>query len=155
MENLNHLLAEHRFFQGLGQEHVAFLAGCGKNVRFRQGEYLFHEGDAAECFLIVREGLVALEVQAPGRGALVVDTAGADDIVGVSWLFPPYRYQFDGRAVEPTRAVCLDGVCIREKCESDPRLGYELMKRLSAVVMRRMHSARLRLLDLYGDARAG
>ena len=72
----------------------------------------------------------------------------------MSWLFPPYRWQFDGRAVEPIRAIRLDGACLRGKCEADPRLGFELMKRFAAIMQRRMRSARLRLVDLYGGARA-
>ena len=85
----------------------------------------------------------------------MLDTAREGEIVGVSWLFPPYRWEFDAQAMEPVRAVSLDAVCLRAKCDQDPRLGYELMKRLAEVLRRRMQSARMRLLDLYGTARAG
>lgn len=150
VEPLDRLLAEHDFFRGLEPEHLSFIAGCGTNVRFRPGELLFREGDQAGTFYILRQGRVALEVNGPGEGALVLDTLGAGEVVGVSWLFPPYRWQFDARAVEDVRAVALDGVCLREKCDREPSLGYELMKRLSEISARRMQSARLRMLDLYG-----
>ncbi len=154
-DKLDRLLAEHDFFRGLPPEDLEFIAGCGRNVHFGAGDYMFREGDPADLFFIVREGKVALEIAAPDRGALVVDTVNAGDILGVSWLFPPHQWQFDGRVVEPVRAVALDGVCLREKCDEDTRLGYELMRRLSRVVQRRMQSARLRLLDLYGRERTG
>lgn len=150
VEPLNRLLAEHDFFEGVDPAIVSHIAGCGKNVRFGEGEYLFREGEQADLFYIVREGRVALEVHGPGQGGIVLDTLGDGKVVGVSWLFPPYRWQLDARAAEPVRAVALDGACLRDKCEADPALGYQLMKRLSEISSRRMQSARLRMLDLYG-----
>ena len=83
------------------------------------------------------------------------DTADAGDAVGWSWLVPPYLWLFDARAVEPVGAVCFDGVCLRDRCEQDPRLGYELMKLVSQVMLSRLTAARVRLLDLYGDSQGG
>jgi CRP-like cAMP-binding protein len=80
---------------------------------------------------------------------VVLDSSEAGEVIGISRLFPPYRWQFDGRALEPVRAVALDGVCLRGKCEEDPKLGYELMKRFASILLRRMQSARLRLIDMY------
>ena len=147
------LLRDHAFLAGLDPATVSFIADCGRNVHFGPDEYLFREGEAADCFYILREGRVALEAYLPGRGPLVIDTVGPDALLGVSWLVPPYRWTFDGRALEPVRAVALDGECIRAKCEGDPALGFELMKRLVGVIQARLESARTRLLDLYGGGR--
>ena len=144
------LLAENQFLAGLDAETVTFIAGCGQNAHFVEDEYVFRESESADRFYILREGRVALETFVPGRGALVIDTVGPDELLGVSWLVPPYRWMFDGRSVEPVRAVVLDGACIRAKCEDDPKLGFELMKRVAVVLQSRLQSARLRLLDLYG-----
>ena len=81
---------------------------------------------------------------------MVVDTADAGDVVGWSWLVPPYTWMFDARAVEATGAVAFDGVCLRGKCDEDPHLGYELMKLVTQVMFRRLTAARVRLLDIYG-----
>lgn len=148
------LLSAQDVFAGLGPEDLALIAGCGHNAVFREGEYLFKEGGPADRFYVVRQGRVAIEIFVPDRGPLVVDTVERGDIVGVSWLFPPYRWQFDGRCVEAVRAVSLDGACLRGKCDDDPRLGYELMKRFAAVMHRRVESAQLRLVDLYGSKNA-
>ena len=153
IRELRQLLGEHEFFRGLDPDALDFIAGCGRTVRFASDEVLFHSGDPADQLLIVRAGRVSVEIHAPDRGAIVVDTVGEGDILGASWLFPPYRWQFEARALEPTRALSLDATCLRQKCEEDPALGYELMKRLAGVLRRRMNSARMRLLDLYGDAR--
>ena len=149
MAGIAERLAHHPFFAGLPTESIDLVAGCASNVRFRAGERLFREGDAAETFYVVRGGRVALEMRTP-TGSDVLDTVEADEVVGWSWLVPPYRWTFDGRAVDDVRAVRFDGACLRGKCEADPELGYDLLKRVVGVMSARLHSARVRLLDLYG-----
>jgi CRP/FNR family cyclic AMP-dependent transcriptional regulator len=155
MESLGRVLREHPFFADVEPADLDEVVGCAMNARFGAGQYLFREGEVADRFYIVREGRVALEVYAPGRGPLVVDSAESGEIVGLSWLFPPHTWQLDARAVAPVRAVAIDGACLRAKCDQNTRLGYLLMQRLSSVAHWRMHSARMRLIDLYGDSRAG
>lgn len=153
--DVQELVGGHEFFRGLDPEIVAFIAGCGTNAHFDVDQYLFREGESAEHFFMIRAGRVALEIYGSDRGPLVLDSVAEGGIVGTSWLFPPYRWELDARAVEPVRAVQFDAGCLRAKCEADPRLGYELMKRLAGEWRQRMQSARLRLLDLYSHARAG
>ncbi len=107
MQSIEELMALAPTFQGLAPEHLRLIAGCGRNERFGTGERMFREGEPAERFFLVREGAVALEVQAPGRGALVIETLHPREIVGWSWLFEPHRWQFDARAIEPTRVITL------------------------------------------------
>lgn len=149
MRSLADRLPGHPFFAGLDQQALDLLAGCAANAHFRAGEYLFREGEAADAFYVLRSGRVALEMRLP-TGSTVLDTADADDVVGWSWLVAPYRWTFDARAVEDTRALVFDGACLREKCETDPALGYALLQRVVQVMASRLHSARVRLLDLYG-----
>jgi len=151
MRTIEQFLPDHPFFTGLDAESLAIVAGCARNVSFAPGEYLFRTGQPADQFFVVRRGRVALEVHSPASGTMVVDTADAGDVVGWSWLVPPYSWLFDARAVEPTGAVAFDGLCLRGKCEEDPELGYELMKMVSQVMFSRLVAARVRLLDLYGD----
>ncbi len=82
----------------------------------------------------------------------MIETLGPGDVVGWSWLFPPYRWQFDAVALERVAAVALDGACLRAKCDDDTRLGFELTRRFAGVLIDRLQATRLRLLDLYGDA---
>jgi CRP/FNR family cyclic AMP-dependent transcriptional regulator len=146
------LLAEHPFFKGLSHDQLELLTGCASNVRFDAGTYLFREGEAADHFYVIRGGQVALDVYSAGRGALTVQTLGQGDVLGWSWLFPPYRWEYDAKAIETVRAVSLDGRCLRQKCETDSALGYELMKRFADVLGRWLTASRVQLLDLYcGD----
>jgi CRP/FNR family transcriptional regulator, cyclic AMP receptor protein len=149
MASIAERLAGHPFFAGLPAESLDLVAGCASNVRFRAGEQLFREGDPADAFYVVRGGRVALEMRTP-TGSAVLDTVESDEVVGWSWLVPPYRWSFDGRAVDDVRAVQFDGACLRGKCEADPELGYALLKRVVSVMNARLHSSRVRLLDLYG-----
>jgi len=145
------ILAEHPFFKGLDQKKLQFIAGCAKNVRFDEGKFLFREGEDANTFYVIRAGKVAIEIFSPKRGALTIQTLREGDVLGWSWLFPPYRWHFDAKALELTRAISLDGKCLRDKCEEDHDLGYELMKRFSDVMIQRLQATRLQVLDLYAE----
>lgn len=155
MDTLEPLLRGHRFFDGLDLAYLRLLAGCARNVRFGAGSFLFREGEPAGEFYLLRAGKVALEVAAPERGPLTVQTVPDGGVIGFSWLFEPHRWEFDARAVEPVRAIALDGVCLRGKCQQDPRLGYDLMQRFARIAVQRLQATRLQLLDVYGHAGTG
>jgi CRP-like cAMP-binding protein len=150
MRTLEALLADVPFFDGMSPEYVALLAGCASNVRFDAGQAIFREGDEANTFYVIRSGSVALEAFGPARGGLTIETIETGDVLGWSWLFPPYRWHFDARALSRVRATAFDGACLRGKCDDDPALGYDLMRRFAQVIVERLQSTRLRLLDVYG-----
>ena len=150
MENLERIIREHRFFAGLSDPFIDLVCGCAKNVAFKAGEYLFHEGEEADHLYLIRHGRVALEAVAPGRGTLTFQTLNPGEIVGVSWLVPPYRWAYDAKALELTRAIAMDARCLRGKCEEDHDLGYELMKRFVPVLRERLQGTRMQMLDVYG-----
>ncbi len=147
---LDRILREHRFFAGLDEESCGVVCGCAKNVRFEAGEYLFRAGESADQFYLLRHGRVALEVAAPGRGAVTFQTVGEGEVVGVSWLIPPYRWTYDAKATDLVRAIAMDASCLRRKCEADHDLGYEMMKRFVPVLVDRLQNTRLQILDIYG-----
>lgn len=151
LQTLEPILAEHPFFRGLSPEDVQLLTGCASNVVFKAGETICREGDPANHFYIIRQGKVALEVHTLERGSVMLQTLGAGEALGWSWLIPPYQWRFDARALELTRAIALDGQCLRHKCEANPRLGYELLKRVAQVFAERLMTTRLQLLDIYGQ----
>jgi len=150
MRTIEQYLPDHAFFAGLDAATLELVAGCATNVSLAAGEYLFHEGDPADQFFVVRRGRVSIEVHGPVDGTVVIDTADEGDVVGWSWLVPPYSCSFDARAAEATGVVAFDGACLRGKCEADSRLGYQLMQRVTQVMNDRLVAAQVRLLDLYG-----
>jgi len=152
MRTIDELLAECPAFGGMESEHLELIAGCGRNQVFEAGEHLLREGNPADVFYVLRSGRVALEAYVPARGALMIETIEAGDLLGWSWLFPPYRVAFDAIAMDTVRVIAFDGACLRGKTEEDPALGFELMKRIVPVILERLQATRVRLLDVYGDA---
>lgn len=150
METLERILSQHSFFKELGEEYLKLVTGCSSNVRFEQDQFIFREGAQANHFYLIREGRVALQLFSPERGHITIDTLGEGDILGWSWLVPPYTWHFDAKALDLTRAIALDGKCLRQKCEADHNLGYEVLKRFSNIMAQRLDSTRLQLMDLYG-----
>jgi CRP/FNR family cyclic AMP-dependent transcriptional regulator len=154
MRMIDELIADTPTFSGMDPAHLELIAGCARNTHVAAGALLMREGDAADRFFLIRHGAVALELDAPGRGPLRIQTLHEGEVVGWSWLFAPFRCHTDGRALASCRLVAFDGACLRGKCEDDHDLGYELMRRFAAVVIDRLQGSQLQLLDLYGRAPA-
>ena len=150
MRTIPELITDSPFFSGLEHAVVQQLAGCAQTVRFDAGATVFRAGQPADTFYLIRHGQVAIELRTPTRGTISLDTLGDGDVVGWSWLVPPYRWTFDARAALDTAAVSFDGACLRGKCGADPVLGYALLQRVSQVMYDRLQSARVRMLDVYG-----
>lgn len=151
ISSIRDLLAEQIVLHDLQPADLDLMAGCGHNEFFDVGSFLAREDTPANQFFIVREGRVALEMHAP-TGPLVMETLGRGELVGWSWLVPPYRWVFDVEVMEPTHVIVIDAACLRSKCEADPAFGYRLLRRFAGVIADRLQSTRVRLLDLYGGA---
>lgn len=135
-------LASHPFLRGMKQAHLETMAAEAMQTEFKKGELVFHEGELANRFYLIRSGSVALEAPTPEDGTILVEEIGAGGVLGWSWLFPPYYWHFDARAAEHTTAIFLYGTRLREHCESDPDFGYELMKRTAELVIHRLEATR-------------
>ncbi len=150
MKSLESILAAHPFFENLDPQYMALMTGCASNVRFEAGQFIHRQGEEANSFYIIRQGKVALEVCPPEKEPITVQTVSDGEILGWAWMVPPYHWQFDAQAIELTRAIVLDGRCLRTKCSEDHALGYELLSRLLPIIGQGMEATRMQLLDLYG-----
>jgi CRP-like cAMP-binding protein len=144
---LENILAAHPFLKGLDPHQFRILQDCSMMMKFKPGEMIFREGDPANRFYLILRGKVTLE-SVTRHGRIPVQTVGDGDVLGWSWLFPPYYWHFDARAVEDTEAVFFYGTPLRDECEVDHELGYELFKRMSEVMLTRLQATRRQLLDL-------
>ena len=153
MENLERIIAEHPFFEGLDSEFTKLMVSCASNVRFKVGTYILKEGDPANTFYLIREGKVAVEVFAPQRQPIIVATLSVGELLGWSWLLPPFQWKFHARAIDSVRAIALDGKCLRTKCEENHDLGYAVLKRFAQIMEQRLEATRLQLLDVYSVSR--
>jgi CRP-like cAMP-binding protein len=146
-EPLDKSLRQHAFAADLPPEMVSFLAGCTKNQRFDEGEYLFREGDRSSRLYLIRHGRVSFESYEPGHGIATLETVEDGDVIGWTALFEPYTH--DGRAVKPTLTFSIDGECLLRKMDADSAFGYQIARRLLELTHKRLQRARLQQLDVY------
>src|SRR4249920_2679088 len=139
-------LAAHPFLHGMSGDHLVTLAEVASDVTFPAKQRLFEDGRSATRFWLIQSGHVALDLHVPGQGRMTIDTVGMGELLGWSWLFPPYRWAFGAVAAGPVEAFEFDGRTVRACCESDPVLGYELTRRLARVVAKRLQATRVRLI---------
>jgi CRP-like cAMP-binding protein len=131
----------HAFLRGLSQRDLLALASAARPFTTAAGQYVAREGEPARAFYLIQSGHLALETRSPERGPVTVQTVGPGEVVGWSWLVPPYRWQFDCRALEPAQGLVLDGEWLRERCELDHEFGYHLLKHLVVVIGNRLAAA--------------
>jgi CRP/FNR family cyclic AMP-dependent transcriptional regulator len=141
-------VALHPFLTGMSRTHLALLADCAIAAHFEKGQTILREGEFAKGVYLIESGDVVLESGEASGEPVVVDTIGPGDPLGWSWMFPPYIWRFTARAVEPIDAIFFDGTTLREYCEKDHSLGYELLKRTTLVMLRRLQTTRDRLLSV-------
>jgi CRP-like cAMP-binding protein len=139
----------------LPAEHRERLMRLGRTVSVEAGTRLFEEGGPADRFWIVRTGTVTLDLRVPGRRAAVIESLGHGELVGWSWQFAPYRWQLGAEAMSPVRAWRFDADAVRTLCAEDPAFGRAVALWAGRVVAHRLHTARVRLLDLYAPYGSG
>jgi CRP/FNR family cyclic AMP-dependent transcriptional regulator len=149
-ENIAALIGSHRFFAGMKQDHIESIASCAQLKSFNAGTMVGRENTPSMEFFAVLEGKVAIETYQPGSSPAVLQTLQTGEIVGWSWLFEPHHWVFDAKAITNIKVIAFDGVCLRQLCEQNPVVGFELMKRMARVMTYRLKATRLQLLDLYG-----
>lgn len=139
------LIAEQALFKGLAPQYLALLTETAMVKEFSAGELIFREGDPANRFYLILKGEVALEEPIKDLPSVLLQTIGDNEVLGWSWLFPPFYWHFDARTTQPTRTIFFYGTWLRESCERDHNFGYEMMKRMTAVIITRLQAARKRL----------
>lgn len=141
------VLGAQPFLRGLPPGHVAKLAELCQHVVIPPGQRLLEEGAMAKRFWLIDAGQVALDVFVPGQGPVTIECLGRGDVLGLSWMLPPYQWQFGAITTQPMQAFEFDAPAVRAACDADPALGFELSRRFSAIVVRRLQATRIRLLE--------
>lgn len=146
-QTLEQAVAAHPFLIGISAHHIRLLVDSAMKTRFEAGQTIFEQGDTANRFYLIQTGKVVLESSGEQDEPVTIEVIGAGDLLGWSWLFPPYVWQFSARAAEATDAIFFYGTVLREYCDADPSLGLELFKRMGAIMITRLQSARSRLVQ--------
>jgi CRP/FNR family transcriptional regulator, cyclic AMP receptor protein len=142
------ILGAHPFLRGVPEHHVAWLAAHTRSVKVPDRHRLFEEGGTADRFWLIQAGQVALDTLIPGRGRVIIEYVSRGEVVGLSWLFPPYRWGFGAVTTQPLQAFELDAKAIRAECSRDPAFGHEITERFLHVTLHRLQATRNRLIDV-------
>ncbi|MDH3636303.1 MAG: cyclic nucleotide-binding domain-containing protein [Gammaproteobacteria bacterium] len=146
-QSIEDYLSDHAFFSGMDDSYVKFLSDSATELQMKMGDVLFQYGKPADKFYLLREGQMSIQVPALMGPALDIQTLGNDQILGWSWLIPPYRWSFMARALEDSDLIEFDGSAILARCQEDPKFGYELFKRFAALMSERLDAARQKMMD--------
>jgi len=142
----------HRSFSELSRDSVTLLANHAEERTYGSGSVIFEGDGSADEFFVIRSGIVALEMPSPGRDALVVETLGPGELLGVSGAFPPYRWNWRATARGDVDLVAFDAAGVRDAVKGDPVLRTALLEAVATEAVDRLHATRMRLLDIYRAA---
>ena len=148
------VLAAHPFLRGMSADQLGVLAGTACDVTFSAKHRLFEDGGSANRFWLIRSGHVSLDLHIPGEGPVVIESIGMGELLGWSWLVPPYKWAFGAVAATALEAFEFDAPAVRERCANDPVLGYELNQRITRVLAKRLQATRIRLIARSGHSTA-
>ncbi len=140
------------FFKGLPPHYLTLLASHASLATYNPQQRVFKQDTTADKFFIVRQGKVTLEIPAVSGEPLTIQTVGDGQLLGWSWLIPPYRWLFDARAITQSTLVMMDGEKLRAACDSDPKLGYDLLRRFAVLMAERLSASRLAAIKQYSGS---
>lgn len=136
----------HSFLKAFAPDQAEALSLLATQVEFRPGETIFGQREAADGFYLIEKGEVSLEYEVPGKRKVQIQRIGPGELLGLSWLFEPYRWEFSATAISGGTAKFLRAVDVRKQCDQDPKLGYKLMEEVAKVLTARLHATRHKLL---------
>jgi CRP-like cAMP-binding protein len=129
------------------------LMSLAREVSFPEDARIFEAGGTADRFWVIRSGAVSLDQRVSSLQRVTVASLGSGDLLGWSWLFPPYQWDFGAEAFSPVRAYEFEAAQVLRLCEEDPRLGMSLVRHVAEILAHRLELTRGRLMEQYGQSR--
>jgi CRP/FNR family transcriptional regulator, cyclic AMP receptor protein len=149
VDTIEPLIQSHPVFRDLNQNYIKLIVGCASNAVFNKEQFVFKEGDRANQFYLIRHGHIIIETYSEKGEAIGIQSVSDGDVLGWSWMVPPYKWHFNAKVIEQSRLIVIDGQCLRDKFERDHDLGYAMMKIFMDIITNRLEATRLQLLDIY------
>jgi CRP/FNR family transcriptional regulator, cyclic AMP receptor protein len=141
------ILGAQPFLRGMADRHLAKLAALCEHIALPARQRLIEQGATADRFWLIDAGQVTIDTTVPGQGRLIIASLGRGDVIGLAWMMPPYQWRFGAVTAQPMQAYEFDARAVRAACDEDPSLGYELGRRVSGVLVRRLEAIHDRLLE--------
>jgi CRP/FNR family transcriptional regulator, cyclic AMP receptor protein len=140
-------LSEHDFFSGFDDGILKFLCDCSSEFAIKKGQILFRQGENADKFYVIRSGLISIQMPAIMGPSLEIQTLRKDQVLGWSWLISPYKWNFQAMPEEDSELLMFDGTAILARCDQEPKFGYELLKKFTVLMSKRLDVARQKMMD--------
>ncbi|MGW1724056.1 cyclic nucleotide-binding domain-containing protein [Streptomyces sp. NPDC002306] len=125
------------------------LMSLAREVSFPEDTRIFESGGTADRFWVIRSGAVSLDQHVTSAQRVTVAGLGAGDLLGWSWLFPPYVWDFGAEAFSPVRAYQFEAQPVRELCDAEPELGMALIRTVAEILAHRLEITRGKLMEQY------
>lgn len=145
-------LSSHEFFSGFNDDILKFLCECSSMHEIKKGQILFRQGENADKFYVLRNGCISIQMPAIMGPNLEIQALGKGQVLGWSWLIPPFKWSFQAMAEEDSELLMFDGTAILARCEREPKFGYELLKKFAALMSMRLDAARQKMMDEWNPA---
>ena len=146
-QSITEYLSAHEFFSEFSDDVLKFLCECSSMREIKKGQILFLQGEHADKFYVVRSGRISLQMPAIMGPTLEIQAVDEDQVLGWSWLISPYKWNFQTKAEDDSELLQFDGAAILARCEQDPKLGFELVKKFAALMSVGLNAARLKMMD--------
>lgn len=140
-------LEAHPFFRGMNAEHISMMLEGASEREFMAGDFLFRAGEPANKFFFILDGTIAIESSNRAGARTIVQSVGGGEVLGWSWLYPPFVWHLDARVIEHADCLVLDGAHLLIAAERDHDFGYDLMKRVAQVLIQRLNHAARKLRE--------
>ena len=147
-KQLKALLTKSQCPKELGEKTLEALAASGTERQFADNVYLLRTGDPADRFFLVREGRVSIELPAGYKRTTAIQTIDAGELLGWSWLIPPYQFRISARAVGPVSVYSFDAKTVRERMDKDHDVGYEIQRCFTRLLAQRLEGALSQIVGL-------
>jgi CRP/FNR family transcriptional regulator, cyclic AMP receptor protein len=134
-------VSRHFFFEGFAPSHLKNILLHASGRHFDPGSFLFREHEWAKEFYLISKGKVAIGLCGEKEKSLI-QTVGANEVLGWSWMVPPFYWRFDAWALEPTQVIAFDAIALRELSQRDHEFGYVLVSKICELLAERLEKLR-------------
>ncbi len=149
MNSLANQIKQHPFFKDVADQSIEKIASFSKEVKVEAGEFIFRSGEEAGKFYLIQQGEVIIEIAPTRHSDVSIQSIREGEVLGWSWLIPPFKWQFDAKAVELTKAIAIDAQSLRAFCKQNHAAGYQILTRMIQIVAQRLQAARTQFWDIY------
>ncbi|MDH5680617.1 MAG: cyclic nucleotide-binding domain-containing protein [Spirochaetota bacterium] len=134
------------FFNGMSDAQLKSISEIAVLKEYQKDDCLEKEGMESNNMYIIKSGKIAFETILYGEKVARLGVALEGDYFGETSIIPPHKCSTTRVALENSVVLVIDGIRLRERCESDSELGYIVMKDITKMLITQMRRTREQLI---------